>query len=222
VREGVRYAEDRVALRWPLVAAGVVAPAALAVAFAVGVVAGIAPLWGIAAPACVLCLLVASALAYRNWPTGIRITDDELRIGAVRSAKAARRRPTVTHQNRGLFTCPLAGVRGMTVQTDRAAIRHLKVSPDYFTLSNRWGRPRGVTACKLGVLTAPFMRAALVVELDGGWARFPATGPARFFPNQPGRPFRTFLTPEESLTWIVPTRRPDRLREAVDAWAAGG
>jgi hypothetical protein len=42
-----------------------------------------------------------------------------------------------------------------------------------------------------------------------------------FFPNRIGRPFRTFLTPEESLTWIVPTRHPERLQDAVNAWAAG-
>jgi hypothetical protein len=220
VTSAVRYAEDRSAMRWPLTAAGVL-PVLLVAAFVVGVAARVAPLWGIAAPAFVLCLMFWGALAYRNWPTGIRITGDELRVGAVRSARAVRRRPTVTHQNWGLFTVPLVGVRHMTVETDPAVIRRLKKSPDYFTLSNRLGKSRTVTGCKLGVLTAPFMRSALVVELDSGWARFPATRRAVFFPNEIGRPLRTFLTPEESLTWVVPTRHPERLREAVAQWLPG-
>ena len=81
------------------------------------------------------------------------------------------------------------------------------------------GKSRAVDTCKLGVLTAPFMRAALVVELDGGWARFPTTRRAVFFPNEIGRPFRTFLAPEESLTWVIPTRRPERLRAALETLA---
>jgi hypothetical protein len=214
------YLERRAALRWPLVGAGVVAPAALAGAFVAGVVTGAGALWGIAAPVLVLVLIVWGALAYRNWPTGIRITGDELSVGAVGSPRAAERTPTVTHQSRALFSCPLAGVRSMDVVTDPARIRQIKRSPELFTLTNRWGRPRGVRVCKLGVLTSPFMRAALVVELDGGWARFPVTRAAWFFPNAAGRPARTRLTGEESLAWVVPTRRPERLRAAIEAIGA--
>lgn len=212
-----QYSEDRVALTWPLLALGVATPAVLAAGFVVGVAGGVAPLWGVTAPLLVLCLQFWGGLALRNWPTGIRLTATELRIGAVRSARAGRRTPTVTHQNWALFTCPLAGVRSMTVETDPAAIRRIGRSPEYFTLSNRWGKPREMRTCKLGVLTAPFMRAALVVELDGGWAHFPTTRPASFFPNAPGRPFRTRLVPEESLTWVVPTRHRERLRAAIEA-----
>ncbi|WP_433890967.1 hypothetical protein [Streptomyces sp. CA-111067] len=211
------YLERRVALRWPLVGVGVVAPGVLAVAFVVGVVTGVGALWGVAAPALVLVLVIWGALAFRNWPTGIRITGGELWIGAIGSRRAAGRGPTVTHQSRALFCCPLAGVRSMDVVTDPARIRQIKRSPDLFTLTNRWGKPRGAGVCKLGVLTSPFMRAALVVELDGGWARFPATRSAWFFPNAAGRPLRTRLTGEESLTWVVPTRRPERLRAAIGA-----
>jgi hypothetical protein len=216
---GTRYAEDRAAVRWPMVVLGALTPLACVVAFVIGVVFGTGALWSGAAVGLCFSLMFGTAFLYRNWPTGIRITGDELRIGAVRSPRAAMRKPTVTHQTWGLFTVPLTAVRGMTVETDRAAIRRIKQSPQYFTLSNRYGKSRDVGTCKLGVLTAPFMRAALVVELDAGWARFPSTRRASFFPNAIGRPFRTFLTPEESLTWIVPTRHPERLREAVTSWS---
>jgi hypothetical protein len=215
------YAEDRSALTWPLLGLGVAVPALLAAGFVAGVVTGLAPLWGITAPLLVLCLLFWGGLALRNWPTGIRITAGDIRVGAVRSARAERRRPTVTHQNWAVFTCPLDGVRGLRVETDPAAIRRILRAPEFFTLSNRWGKPRQMGRCKLGVLSAPFMRAALVIELDGGWAHFPATRPAFFFPNTPGRPFRTRLVPDESLTWVVPTRHPERLWAAVEAAGLG-
>lgn len=215
------YAEDRVALTWRLLAVGIGLPLALAAVFVAAIVFGWDVVGPLAAAGAVLSVLWGTALMYRNWPTGIRISADEVRVGAVRSARAAGRTPTVTHQNRGLFTAPLAGVRSMTVVTDPAAIRRLRTSPEFFTLSNRWGRTRTATACKLGVLTAPFMRAALVVELDGGWAHFPTTRRARFFPNTLGRPVRTFLAPEESLTWVLPTRQPERLRAAVDRLLPG-
>lgn len=215
------YSEDRSALTWRFLAAGAGLPLALAALFAASVAGGgdvVGPLAGAGA---VLAALTGGGLLARNWPTGIRLTETELRVGAVRSARAARRTPTLTHQNRGLFSCPLAGVRAMTVETRPAALRRIRRSPEYFTLSNRWGKPREMRTCKLGVLTAPFMRAALVVELDGGWADFPATRPVSFFPNTPGRPFRTRLAPEESLTWVVPTRHPERLRAAVEAVGRG-
>ncbi len=212
----VEYAEDRAAVTWPLVGVGAGVPAGCGAVFGAGVACGWPVVGALAAAGAVLAVLIGTALLWRNWPTGIRIGAGEVRVGAVRAAGAATRRPTVTHQNRGLFTVPLAGVRGMKVVTEPAEIRRLRTSPELFTLSNRWGRPRTARTCKLGVLTAPFMRAALVMDLDGGWATFPATRPAWFFPNRPGRPLRTLLTAEESLTWVVPTRHPERLAAAVD------
>gem|GEM_PF-5447324 len=67
------------------------------------------------------------------------------------------------------------------------------------------------------MLTAPFMRAALVIEIEAGWAAFPGTKPAWFFGNGTGRRSRTLLPGEESLTWVVPTRHPQRLRVAIEA-----
>jgi hypothetical protein len=67
----------------------------------------------------------------------------------------------------------------------------------------------------LGVLSAPFMRAALLVDVDPTQARFPSARAAVFFPNRLGRPVATRLVPQESPTWVVPTRQPDRLRAAI-------
>ncbi len=49
--------------------------------------------------------LVPISLLYRNWPTGIRIDEAAISIGAVGSPRAARRTPTVSHQSRGLWLC---------------------------------------------------------------------------------------------------------------------
>jgi hypothetical protein len=91
--------------------------------------------------------------------------------------------------------------------------QRIRTSRDLFTLSNHWGKSREVTRCMLGVLTAPLMRAALVIELYPGDATFPETKPAWFFPNQIGRPFRIKLPGYPSATWIAPTRRPRRAGE---------
>jgi hypothetical protein len=213
----VGYSEDHSALRWPLLGWGMVAPVALVV---IAIVLGFttSPYWFIAVP-CVpgfAPFLIGISLLYRNWPTGIRVDGDGVRIGAVRSARAARRSPTVTHQNWGLFSCPWSGVGTLTVVTDPAQLRRIRTAPQYFTLSNRWGKSRTATRCMLGVLTAPFMRGALLVDVDPAQVTVPATRAARFFPNQVGRPLATRLEPQVSTVWVVPTRHPDRLRRVVD------
>jgi hypothetical protein len=94
-------------------------------------------------------------LLYRNWPTGIRLDQAAVSIGAVGSPRAARRPPTVSHQRWGLFTCPWPAVRGIRVVTDRSELRQVKNSPRYYTLTNRWGTKRGMTHCNTGVLASP-------------------------------------------------------------------
>ena len=69
-----------------------------------------------------LCLVPISLL-YRNWPTGIRIDESGISIGAVGSSHAARRKPTINHQSWGLFTCPWQAVEGIRIVTDRAELR---------------------------------------------------------------------------------------------------
>jgi hypothetical protein len=202
------YTERRCALGWRLIGAAGVGPIVCLIAGIV-LTATSAAAWSLLIAVAVLYMLVGFPLLYRNWPTAIRLDDAGVHIGAVDAA--AGRAVRVTHQNWGSFTCPWRGVTDIRVVTDPAELRRLRTSRDLFTLSNHWGKSRSVTRCMLGVLTAPLMRAALVVTLYPGDAAFPETRPAWFFPNSPGRPFRVELPGYPSATWIAPTRNPAAL-----------
>lgn len=80
-------------------------------------------------------------------------------MGAVGSPRALSRRPSAYHQSWGVYSCPWNSVRDTRVVTDRDELRRLV--RHYRTFNNRWGG----SACNIGVMSAPFMRAALVVEL---------------------------------------------------------
>ena len=214
------YAERRCALRWQLVLWGLGLPAVLAAAVAWLIMFGgshdaiasvVSSLLGLGSVAA----LIGCGLLYRNWPTGIRMDEAGVSIGAVGFRRATARRPTVTHQNWGLFTCAWPSVRYVTVVTDPARIREIKKSPQYWTLSNRWGKPRGMTRCMAGVLTAPFMKAALVVGVGHEEADVvsPELGSALFFANYIAEPrFSRRLMADPALEWVAPTRHPDELR----------
>jgi hypothetical protein len=203
-------------------AIGLAIPSVLIAAF-IGLGIVVAPEWFIGAPLVPLFtpFLIATGLLYRNWPTGIRIDEHGVRIGAVRPDHAQKRIPTVTHQNWGVFACPWSAVRTLTVVTDPRQLHELRTSPRFYTLSNRWGKPRAMTTCMLGVLTAPFMKAALVIELDAEMAAVPSLRSTLFFPNKPGRPLYTRLQPEISSVWVVPTRHADALQKAIESVGPG-
>jgi hypothetical protein len=109
------------------------------------------------------------------------------------------------------------------VVTDPEELRQLRTAARYFTLSNRWGKPRGLDTdrCLVGALTAPFMRAALVAELDPGRADLPTIRAARFYPNRLGRPFQTRMQPYAGPVWISPTRSPAALARVIEQYPAG-
>jgi hypothetical protein len=197
------YTEKRAALGWRLVAAAGVGPFLVLAAGIVLTTTGAA--WSLLISAALLYMIFALPLFYRNWPTGIRLDDQSVHIGA-RSRKVR-----VTHQNQGDFEVPWRGVTDIRVVTDPKELKRIRTSRELFTLSNHWGKSRDITKCMLGVLTAPLMRAALVVELYPGDATFPETTPASFFPNRIGRPFRVELPGYPSATWIAPTRKPEAL-----------
>jgi len=215
------YQETHSALNWPLLACGLFAPVAAEIVFVVlGIVVN--PTWFVGmmfvplfAPA-----MIYISLLYRNWPTGIRIDGSAITIGAVRSAVARVRRPTVNHQSWGLFTCPWSGVIDARVVTDPAEVRRLKTSPRYYTLNNRWGGARGMTYCNIGVLTSPFMRAALVVDVDPRMVTATQIRPTVFFTNfKDRRGFYLVRGPKLSPTWIVPTRNPEGLSKVLETLA---
>jgi hypothetical protein len=163
----------------------------------------------------VVAFLVCGGLVSRSWPTGIRIDESGITIGAIRSRNAATRTPTVWRQAWGIYTCPWEAVRTTRVITDPATLRQLAKSPDYYTLTNRWGGKSDMTYCNIGVLSAPFMRAALVSEIDPSQVTGTnvMTGIA-YEGYKRGRRDRQ-VPPRMSATWIVPTRNPLALKEAL-------
>ncbi len=204
------------ARRWPLMVAGLFGPlGAVGVCVVLGVVAD--PLWfiGVLFVPMFLPVLVYSSLLCRNWPTGIRIDGSGITIGAVRSRAGGRRAPTVAFQAWGVHSCPWAGVRAVRLVTEPGELGRLKASPLYATLNNRWGGRKGMTHSMLGVLTPPFMRAALVIDVDPAMTDSPRIRPSRYYSNGKNGRMSVQLRPGRGATWIVPTRHPDRLGEVI-------
>jgi hypothetical protein len=212
------YQETHSAWSWRLLACGLVVPAAAEVAF---VVLGVAvnPQWFIAVVLFPLFVpvMIYTGLLYRNWPTGIRIDESAISIGAVASARAARRTPTVNHQSWGLFTCPWPAVEGARIVTDRAELRQMKHQPRFYTFTNRWGGKSGMSHCQIGVLAAPFMRAALVLDVDPLAVTATPVRPARYYSNLKNGRLSRRIQSQISPTWVVPTRRPGALSKALEA-----
>jgi hypothetical protein len=69
--------------------------------------------------------------------------------------------------------------------------------------------------CNIGVLTSPFMRAALIIEVNPFAVRASGVKPARFFTNYKDGHFSHLVRPQLSPTWVVPTRQPEALRAAL-------
>ncbi|WP_042380355.1 hypothetical protein [Streptacidiphilus melanogenes] len=215
--EHFAYAEDHCALDLRLLAMGLYGPVALFVlCLVLGFTAG--SNWFVYAAFAPVFCMVNISLLYRNWATGIRVDERGVRIGAVASKGAERRNPTVTHQNWAVFSCPWSGVREMFVVTDPGQVRRLRTSPEYYTLSNRWAKPKTMVWCMAGVLVSPLMRSALVVRIDPAVATVPTFRSALFFSNytDPSDPHLSRrLQPRVGDTWVVPTRHPERLRALI-------
>lgn len=67
----------------------------------------------------------------------------------------------------------------------------------------------------LGVLTPPFVRAALVVDVDPEGVETPRIRPSRYYSNGAGGRMSASVRPSSGATWIVPTRHPENLAEAL-------
>lgn len=198
----VYYTEDHGALRWPLLVAGLAAPA-IALASAVAAIAAQN------VPLLVVCLLALAVWMIRGqllpyvWPAGIRLDDEGVRIGAARWADKhpgrTHPRPTVPRQWSQEFRCPWPAVQRIGVVTDRQAI----------TTMIRYS-PHGRKPTPLGNLATPFMRAALVIWVDSDQAVTPDIQPAHGLLaanwSSPGFP---------QPLWVAPTRHPRQLRAAL-------
>jgi hypothetical protein len=160
-------------------------------------------------------IMICAGLLYRNWPTGIRVDESGITIGAVGSVRAARRRPTVNHQGWGRYVCPWPAVVGVRMVTVQDELRQMKNSPRFLTLTNRWSRKAGMEHCNIGVLASPFMRAALVIEVNPFAVTASEIRPARFYTNFKDGQFSHLVRPQLSPTWVVPTRHPEALSVAL-------
>jgi hypothetical protein len=212
------YLEPRSALNGALLAYGLLPPAAAAGCLILGATTGPPWLFGLVGVFTGLAL-ISCGLLYRNWPTGIRIDESGIAIGAVRSGRARHRRPTVNHQSRGLYTCPWPAVLDMHLVTDPDELRQLKTGPRYYTLNSRWSNKLGIRYCNIGVLVPPLMRAALVIDVNPFAVSASEIRPARFFTNFKDGHFSHLVHPRLSPTWVVPTRHPEALSAALRAVA---
>ena len=161
---------------------------------------------------------MTTGLLYRNWPTGIRIGQSAISVGAVGSARAARRTPTV-NTGLGPVPCPWRP-RWRCGVTDPAQVRELRKARQYDTMTNRWAAPLAMQHCNVGVLSSPLMSAALVIDIRPGAVTTPQVRPARFYSNFLGGSLSRLLQPVPSPTWVDPDARPGRGPEG--ARGAGG
>jgi hypothetical protein len=106
-------------------------------------------------------------------------------------------------------------VRGIRVVSDRSELRQMKNSPRYYTLTNRWSTKRGMAHCSTGVLASPFIRAALVIEVDLAAVTTSQIRPARYYSNYKNGYFSRLIPPRPSPVWVVPSRHPEVLRKAL-------
>jgi hypothetical protein len=210
------YAEAHSALNAPLLTLGLLPLAAEIACLVLGITANMPWCFVLMGPLFVL-VLISVGLLYRSWPTGLHVDEAGIRIGAVGSSCAARRRPTVSHQSWGLFSCPWRGVQDVRVVTDPEALRELKTGPRYYTLTNRWSNKAGMKRCNQGVLSSPFMRAALVLEVDPFEVTASEIRPARYYSNFKDGQFSHVIESQLSPVLVVPTRRPRQLRAALEA-----
>jgi hypothetical protein len=208
-----RYLEAHSALNGALLACGLLPPAAAIGCLIFGATTSQAWLFDLLGVFAGL-TLISVGLLYRNWPTGIRIDESGISIGAVGSMRAASRRPTVSHQSWGQFTAAWPAVLDARIVTERDELRQMQKSPRYYTLTNRWGSKLGMERCNVGVLVSPFMRAALVIEVNPFEVTASEIRPARYFSNFKDGRFSYLIRPQLSPTWIVPTCHPEALSAA--------
>jgi hypothetical protein len=214
------YLEAHSALNGPLVAYALFAPAMLEIACLTLGLAFDQPWFFVIMGWLLVPIMISCGLLYRNWPTGVLVDESGISIGAVRSARAAARRPTVNHQSWGLYTCRWPAVLGVRIVTDRSELRQMRNLPQYHTLTNRWSTKRGMRRCNIGVLASPFMHAALIIEVNPSAVTASEIRPARFYSNYKDGQFSHLVHPQPSPTWVVPTRHPEALTAALQTVAA--
>lgn len=201
---GVFYAEDHSAIPWQYAAHIIGWLPVLVIGIAMS---AINPSMSFVMVAGMIGVLLPAAFAVKMWPVGIRVGGDGIRIGGVRLRPKPRKNPPwAFYQHRQVLFCPWDAVRRIAVVTDKSGLR------DARSLRGRQGE-----LIRIGVLTGPFTRAALLIETDPERVVTP-----EFREPQTERPLWTpphMESVELSPVWYVPTRRPGALRAALSQHA---
>lgn len=205
------YSEDRCAIRPPLVIHSVLSLAALA---GLGIAMNLPHLSGLVIPvaACLLWVALAWLPLIYGLYAGIRIDAGGIQIGGMRARERRIRRRRwpprspfrVSGQSRAVFSCPWEGVRSLYLITDAREFKRIRRDLRQFV------KERGETQAPVGMLHAPFTKAALVITHNAIDA---TSDPAEFRANW-GR--YANLEPVRSPTWLVPTNHPEALRAALE------
>lgn len=213
------YTEKHCSHRWPLMVAGLVFPTIFVLATTWGAVAHFPAAGLVTTPAIFLMLVLRGDRLFLNWPTGIRVDADGIEIGGVhrkrhRATRLPRRKPPpASLQCYHVFSCPWEAIERVTVVTDREQLRSLQTS----AASAPRGpiEPRGrVATYYLGMMVPPYLRAALVINVDLDKANVPA------FRDVQALWIATSQHGTKSDLWVAPTRQPEKLRRALEHYAS--
>jgi hypothetical protein len=206
----IDYAEDRAALRPVAVALGVGMPVIVVLAAVLGAVTGQQAFLVPAAIALLVWVFTNSMYVFVHWPTGIRIDRDGVCIGNVGHPDANRRHPPApSFQAYRVFAATWPGVLSMRVVRDRRELRQLTRTSRRAATAGVKSRGGMAVGFYLGMLTPPFPRAALVLEIDADYATFPE------FRVRQAKTIATSQVGTRSSTWVAPTRQPDRLTDII-------
>jgi hypothetical protein len=202
-RDNMIYAEDHCGLRWPLTLQAIGWPILLIATSAVFFINGNPSLSFLPTIALVGTIFAIVATVISR-PVGIRITTSGISIGGVRRqhrSSGTGSLPTATAQRKQVFSCPWPAIQHVEVVTNRDRIKELA----------RYRSDHG--RLRLGPLWAPFMTAALVVQVDLTEASVP-----QFRPPDTQRHWLKPFRPDPytvSATWYAPTRHPMELGQAL-------
>jgi hypothetical protein len=209
-RSAIYYTEDRCALRWPVWFHGIAAPALAITLLVLAVVAG-APGLGVLDIFAWFWAFAGLVMLAQSRPTGLRVDATGIRIGGVRRAERQslttrlQRKPLpVSGQRSAVFLCPWDAVWRLAVVADRGELRDIRRR----ARADRGGRQSWLSSIPLGWLSAPFMRACLIIHVVPGRVSKPPLRPVKRRGN-----WLDFgvLSP----TWLVPTRHPVALLAAL-------
>ncbi|WP_328329977.1 hypothetical protein [Streptomyces sp. NBC_00455] len=217
--EPVYYTEERSALRSPLVFHGFFWPLLLFASFISLLLTDNSSVF---MPGIIVGIFGSVSLGglhlAEDRPIGIRVDAAGIWIGGIQRTERLRARgrtagtklPRARAHRRQVFFCPWNAVQRVEVVSDHQEIRKIA------KLGRDVGSSRLETATgtiKLGLLTAPYMRAAIVINVDLTAASVPEFRP----PEE--RSFWKTSAPQRfaaSPVWSAPTRHPEKLRAALE------